>query len=386
MRPILTVILVLGVVVALAATALFDPPPSPRERAVQAWLGCEECQDGQRARVVSYGDAVIPLLRQALLGGPSPAQRAVMRDKYVTLYNSIQSAGLPAGTPAVTRDEYVRRALSNHVATYQMRAAAALGSIGGPRATAVLQTALNPAGVSNYRADVIATVRVARALADTARFRGAIGPMTPGFGDTVVVRPPAFEPFNGDEIFEVDGSPIPAADVLVFRQTDRAGFLITAPPGQRVVTIRNVGTTTHSQSATITVRSLMDANDRRTTPCTSRTCLISAVPRYDALQGAVKHFFTLWNGATGVDTADYIRIQPAAPLRVTARLSWQGNADLNLNWVDCNTGAPRGNTDGATTANPEVTTVDVPAGQCWMLLTRLMSTSPTVFAVLQLSP
>ena len=67
------------------------------------------------------------------------------------------------------------------------------------------------------------------------------------------------------------------------------------------------------------------------------------------------------------DVGDFFKLQPAVATTYTARLDWYGAADLDLFWRMCNTLSAVGNTNGATQANPETTTVAMPAGSCWIL-------------------
>jgi hypothetical protein len=88
-----------------------------------------------------------------------------------------------------------------------------------------------------------------------------------------------------------------------------------------------------------------------------------------------------------MDTLDYFKLPPTSARQVTARLDWAGSANLDLHWRHCVTFAAVGNNDGATANNPEVTSVPIPAGQCWMILVQMISGSSTVptFARLRLT-
>ena len=59
------------------------------------------------------------------------------------------------------------------------------------------------------------------------------------------------------------------------------------------------------------------------------------------------------------------------PDTITVQLDWFGGADNDILWCDAACGAFVGNFDGATTANPEKSTVIIPAGAHWNLWINL---------------
>lgn len=362
--------------------------PGDRE-IIDRWLHCAECRSGERAAVRAIGPRAVPTLVKALEGGPPAEYRDNMRRKVNTLYTSIKTTASGPDSSALPRTAYVERGVANYEATYRKRAAVSLGDIGTPEAVSALQAAAPPGGTI-HRADVIEAIRAAQATSDTARFLGSITPRTPAFGDTVIVRPPAFEPFDGNELASIEGSPIAPNATKVFGDSARFAFIAVGFPGQRRLTIQNVDTTTHSQHAEIALRTLSDANDRRMAGCADPACRINRAPRYTGVSVPFSSFLTLWRTASSADTVDMVKFEPSSHLlHLTADLSWSPTtANLDLRWADCATSAAVGNADGATGNHPERSVVNVPGGRCWVLIVLLSSTgivSP-VIAHLRISP
>lgn len=139
MKPAAAVLI--GVLVTL--TACLHPTPEERNT-VQRWLLCEECVEGERDSVVALGDNVVKALDEALHGPPASG-RANIRKQAEAMFARIPAPPLPQAA-------YVEHYVDNYVATYQSRAAIALGLIDTPRARAVLLEAVR--NDSAYRDDV----------------------------------------------------------------------------------------------------------------------------------------------------------------------------------------------------------------------------------------
>jgi len=134
--------------------------PQNAERARQAlitWFECEECEGGELKAVTRYGQAVRPNLIGALNEGTSPASRELLRRQMEVRYDELVEVGKknPNIKLGSSKDDFVKMYLSNFDAQYRVRAAQALGAIGGTRAREALQAALGKA----ERADVQATIR-----------------------------------------------------------------------------------------------------------------------------------------------------------------------------------------------------------------------------------
>ena len=114
-----------------------------RESRVYAWILCEECDRGERARVVALGDAVVPLLESLLRNGPS-AERTQQMKSYLA---PLARAGPGRGPVSPT---VLASILSDYELLYRVKAASALSGIGGAKALHALcdargQSAPNPA-------------------------------------------------------------------------------------------------------------------------------------------------------------------------------------------------------------------------------------------------
>lgn len=156
----------LGLLLAVLMGAACRPEQVDRPT-VNAWLTCVECSDGEldslRA-LAARAPATVDTLRTDLLQGPSAAQRGRLTQQLTTTYQRL--AALGAGVPAVvplpfSQGEFVALYLDKMVAIYRGRAAHALGAIGGVRARAVLDSALQ-LPTSTFPPDLLARIQFAR--------------------------------------------------------------------------------------------------------------------------------------------------------------------------------------------------------------------------------
>jgi hypothetical protein len=121
-------------------------------RQIVLWLECEECTSGELDAVVKLGQAAVPSLAATLKDGPSNARKARM-EQYLNEtherydeYWKTHTEDWPnpndptVGAPA-TKDVFVQGFLRNYEARYRMRAARALGEIGGDEARKALEEA-----------------------------------------------------------------------------------------------------------------------------------------------------------------------------------------------------------------------------------------------------
>ncbi|ALA59288.1 hypothetical protein [Nitrospira moscoviensis] len=108
--------------------------------AVHAWLECIECRDEELKSVVALGDAAVPHLVAALLLGPSPASREVMRQNLFESFQSLQqyAASHTSFQFKSTQIEYIKHYMDNYIALYRTRASVALAEIGGVEAEEAL--------------------------------------------------------------------------------------------------------------------------------------------------------------------------------------------------------------------------------------------------------
>lgn len=348
----------------------------PQVRAVEVWLICDECTPGERAAVESIGPKAVRLLDNVLRNGPSPARRQVVRDQLANSYS-------PTATPPLTRDEYTNLHLANYVAGYQKRAAIALADIGDDRARRALQEALADTLARGYRADVIGVIRRSVIATQVPRFSGTVQTPSVWFGDTVVLRAQPGPPFTGGELATMDRSPWPAAALRLLVSPDSLLFLAVADAGPHLVSVSIGRLFAPRQVAGITIRSILDRNDRRMiscpvgdVDCQQDSAEVMVAP---AISDTFATFISLTRTLPRPDTVDFFRIRPPDRRRVTARLDWPtGTENLDLSWLPCRgdpvTFVP--NTTGVTAANPETTSVVIDAGICAQLVVRLVASGP----------
>ena len=377
-RSYIAVVAMVGTVVACSSTAL----QTPDYDAVDKWLTCEECVDGERAAVVARGSAVVPVLRQTLLYLPPVREQAIVRRQAEQAYATLNPAG-------VTLQDYVEPVFNNYVALRQVRAAMALADIARPMAVSALDEALSPMTAVQYRADVARTLQFLRTVALSSPFTGAVAPRSVALGDTVVVHARPRFPFTTQAIAALESSPFAASALLLWRNDDSLAFAAAATAGSHAVAIIDSGSSAPASVFTVAIVSQTDRNDRGMRSCTTVVCQVDSAQVISAATLPYLAFLSLSRAGVKADTIDFFRIQPAAPLAVTARLDWTGPANLDLRWRTCSTFLPVGNLAGATsTNNPEATSVTIPAGQCWVLMLMLgpyAVASPPVFARLRVT-
>lgn len=346
---------------------------------IEAWLYCDECIDGERTAVRALGDGAVPQLAQALLEGPPARNRDVVRQSAVAAHSR-------AGVGTLSGSDYAAQVVDNYVAKYQKRAAISLGDIRTPRAKSALDEALQPGRRPQYRADVWRTIQSARMAVDATPFGGRFERPMVDFGDTAFLVAPPARPFTASDMVAFDHKIFPPADLLLSRTADRLGFAAVGESGSHLIAVRTVGRGT-TEVASFIIRSIADANDRAMQNCSDRACEVSRSPIIPAAALPYKSFLSLWSNPPQRDSLDMFRFAPSSPLHVTAQLDWPGPANLDLLWRTCAQFTPVGNSDGATTANPEKTSVDIPAGGCWLLLVVLKSRLPELtFAQLRVTP
>ena len=128
-------------IAALVAVACWAVPDVDR-RIVMPWLLCTDCTANELAKVLVYGDRVVPTLEDALREGPTNAEdsvtmlqatEAVLRARRYRNRHGIV-------TPLSTGDssESVQRQLDHFQLSYRLRAAQALVRIDSLRAAALV--------------------------------------------------------------------------------------------------------------------------------------------------------------------------------------------------------------------------------------------------------
>jgi len=149
------------------ASSACQRSPTTNRPALDAWLTCTECSDGELDSVRAVAarlPGTIDTLREDLLHGPSAARRARLVQQLQTTYQALvtHNANNPTGAPLpFTQVEFVNRYLDGMVAIYQGRAAYALGAIGTMPARQALDSALQfPA--DSFSPGVLTRIRYAR--------------------------------------------------------------------------------------------------------------------------------------------------------------------------------------------------------------------------------
>jgi alpha-tubulin suppressor-like RCC1 family protein len=126
---------------------------------VRRYLLCEECQhkEGEAVLDSARRDRMVPLLAKAL-EGLTASRRANLRRQLEETYRLLAIRAIAEhSTVPLTEVDYVAHFLSNHEATYQLRAVSALAAIGTPQAKAVLEAAAEAVrtGALLARGDVV---------------------------------------------------------------------------------------------------------------------------------------------------------------------------------------------------------------------------------------
>jgi hypothetical protein len=124
-----------------------DVPPEQAlavRQAVVAWLECEECTEGQLEGVLKQGALAVPTLAAALERGPSPASLEKVRMHLEQTHRNLVEYARTHDEVKVElgEEEYVKLYLENYRANYGIRAAQALGKLGGDGARKSLESAV----------------------------------------------------------------------------------------------------------------------------------------------------------------------------------------------------------------------------------------------------
>jgi hypothetical protein len=309
----------LGLALVVVATAC--PLPDDDRAAVHAWLQCDECVDGELARVTPLGNGAVPLLDTALLRA-FPQEREQARRSARETYQAI-------GPLTVSESAYVANEVRNFDALFQTRAAIALREINTSRARDALQRAVDSAQARDYRPDVLAVIEEALATVRHRVFTGSFAPETVRFLDTIRASEGTGLNWDGDEQVTLSGSPFP--DDLEFARTpDSLKFLAVAPPGTHSATITNLGTGADTQVAKLVVTHMAYAPHAPGAPVVVLAPPAIAAPPFPPAQPLY-----LALGSAVVDTTDHFRFEPVAVTPVTARLEWDGLSPLSLTWHLC---------------------------------------------------
>jgi hypothetical protein len=106
--------------------------PAQVKRAVDNWLSCYECGQGELRRVVAAGEPAIPLLEAVGNSGEDPA----LRERLLHSFSNIleYAAGRGMSFDGFTAEEYAESKLAQHKKLQQSRAKRAIEAIQGTTA------------------------------------------------------------------------------------------------------------------------------------------------------------------------------------------------------------------------------------------------------------
>ena len=165
MRRAALAFLVCGLLCVASHAQQPPQPPVGNARTLDAWLECVECNEGELQAVVKLGPSVVADLGRSLVSGPSDAKsdsyKRYLRKMYADLKANEKSH--PERVVPYSEQEFVNREMVKYANMYRVRAARALGEIGGPEAAKLLDQAL-AMDLDSY---VAAKVKQARAKINT---------------------------------------------------------------------------------------------------------------------------------------------------------------------------------------------------------------------------
>jgi hypothetical protein len=200
-------------------------------------------------------------------------------------------------------------------------------------------------------------------------FTGTVSASAGDFGDVLVVKPGA-PAWDGDEVVTIGG----VEPWILGATTDSiAMFVPDAGTGAQEILITNQGPDQVASAAPFTVNTDYSQNDD---PATAPNITAGPYPQ--------EFYISVENDAPD----DFFTFAPGAGLAVTVTLEWQVDADIDILWYDFALDRFVGNFTGATGANPEVSSVTVPAGGLWTLWINKFDTDagPTMIKVTITSP
>ena len=198
-------------------------------------------------------------------------------------------------------------------------------------------------------------------------FDGTLSATAVSPADGITITPGSVA-WDGDEGVLIDGEP------TVILEQSATSLIAGVPPlaaGTYELVVTDQGPNQISGSVDIDV---------------SGTYTVNAFPGLDITTGAYPRNFFFVLDDTNLD--DFFSFSPASDLDISVTLTWNGGADIDILWYACDNSGFVGNFSGATGANPELSAVTVPGGDCWSLWFNNYSgdTGPTLMGVNITSP
>ncbi len=111
--------------------------------AINAYLECEECNNGELEALLKFGPILVPSLSAILLGS-APWASGVYKSQLRLAYRDMKKYEdtHPDAKLPMEEEEFVKTYLDNKAALRRIRAATALAAIGGDEARKALEKAL----------------------------------------------------------------------------------------------------------------------------------------------------------------------------------------------------------------------------------------------------
>lgn len=313
-------------VTVLVATASACPRngSTARDRRLEAWLFCDECESNERDSAATLGNAAVPVLEDML--------RQLPDEWAANLGVRYGRAAARIGLTGADSADYVERFLGNFAASVASRSAITLGDIATPQAIDVLRAALADSAARGYRADVIRDLQQSLARATSPPVVGTWPGGARRFLDTVWIARTSGR-WDTDETVSLVGGPFPDDVGVGFRGGNtELGFVAAATPGDYAFTVRNVGSSQETQQGTLQIT-------RFPGPRVTTVRDVTAEPL------PIISLMALTRRTTPPDPARMFRFAPAADLTVTATADWPGPATIALVWDACQS---RGSADVVT--------------------------------------
>jgi hypothetical protein len=210
-----------------------------------------------------------------------------------------------------------------------------------------------------------AAAHVGQTLPLTPSFQGSVNSTSLDFGDTLIVKPSASLTWDGDEF--VSFGEISSSYLLDANPDSIAVVVPRLPTGPGELLVFNQGTEQVIQTLAVSITSTFTAIGLDQ---------LAAAP--DVTNGPFPRSFFI---ELDNDHRDhFVTVAPAANLPLTVTLDWQTAEDLDIYWMDQAGGNFVGNFDGATLANPEQTSVTVPADETYRLRFNKFGNGPSSLA------
>ncbi|UCF39803.1 MAG: hypothetical protein JSW43_08640, partial [Gemmatimonadota bacterium] len=186
-------------------------------------------------------------------------------------------------------------------------------------------------------------------LVVSTTFSGSLSITSGAFADLLVITRDAAIPWDGDEYVLVGG----IEPWYVSQNLNSITVRIPdAPVGTQTIEIGNQGPGDVQQTVNFNITAGFIPNG-------------TAATAPDISGGPFPMDFYI--SLSDAEAVHFLTVAPPADLGLRVRIEWQTGADLDIYWTDAPVVNDVGNYDGATLAQPEVSTTTVPGGITWRL-------------------